>query len=61
MGLFRRKRVPPPRPPRPPQHKKGKCKIKVKKTDKGEQFEFSPECTSAQIEFAKQHRQQPED
>jgi len=39
-----------------PRPKKGKCKIKFKKTTDGEAIEFSPECSSQQIEMAKQMR-----
>jgi len=41
-----------------PRPKKGKCKIKFKKKDNSEDIEFSPECTQAQIEMAKQMRAQ---
>lgn len=40
----------------PVKPKKNKCKIRIRKTSDGEQFEFSPECTKEQIEFAKQNR-----
>jgi len=43
-----------------PATKKGKCRIKFKKTADGEIIEFSPECTNQQIEMAKKMREERE-
>ena len=41
-----------------PVSKKGKCKIRFKKTADGEIIEFSPECKPEQIEMAKRMREE---
>lgn len=40
----------------PAKPKKGRCRIRIKRTENGEEYEFSPECTEAQIKFAKENR-----
>lgn len=41
-----------------PKIKKGKCRIRFKRTPKGDEItDISPECTEAQINFARQMRE----